>query len=213
MRDSTENKITMAFIRHGETASNRRKSYLGWTDEPLSEDGCEMLLRNRKNYPAADLIFTSPMLRCRQTKEILYKDQPYQIIEKWKEMNFGSFEGKTYFDLNGNEDYQRWIDSGGTLPFPEGESRAEFITRCKAGLLDCLMELEKQVTVQEKVVCIVHGGTIMALFDSYGQGSYFDYQCRCGQGYECTLSYAVDANGVMKETSISMRDEKIIFGE
>ena len=127
MRDSTENKITMAFIRHGETASNRRKSYLGWTDEPLSEDGCEMLLRNRKNYPAADLIFTSPMLRCRQTKEILYKDQPYQIIEKWKEMNFGSFEGKTYFDLNGNEDYQRWIDSGGTLPFPGGESRAEFM--------------------------------------------------------------------------------------
>ena len=121
MRDSTENKITMAFIRHGETASNRRKSYLGWTDEPLSEDGCEMLLRNRKNYPAADLIFTSPMLRCRQTKEILYKDQPYQIIEKWKEMNFGSFEGKTYFDLNGNEDYQRWIDSGGTLPFPGRE--------------------------------------------------------------------------------------------
>ena len=57
--------------------------------------------------------------------------------------------------------------------------RQEFITRCKAGLLDCLMELEKQVTVQEKVVCIVHGGTIMALFDSYGQGSYFDYQCRC----------------------------------
>lgn len=213
MRDSTENKITMAFIRHGETASNRRKSYLGWTDEPLSEDGCEMLLRNRKNYPTADLIFTSPMLRCRQTKEILYKDQPYQIIEKWKEMNFGSFEGKTYFDLNGNEDYQRWIDSGGTLPFPDGESRAEFITRCKAGLLDCLMELEKQVTVQEKVVCIVHGGTIMALFDSYGQGSYFDYQCRCGQGYECTLSYAVDANGVVKETSISMRDEKLIFGE
>ena len=58
-------------------------------------------------------------------------------------MNFGSFEGKTYFDLNGNEDYQRWIDSGGTLPFPDGESRAEFITRCKAGLLDCLMELVK----------------------------------------------------------------------
>ena len=40
-------------------------------------------------------------------------------------MNFGSFEGKTYFDLNGNEDYQRWIDSGGTLPFPGGESREQ----------------------------------------------------------------------------------------
>lgn len=81
----------MAFIRHGETASNRRKSYLGWTDEPLSEDGCEMLLRNRKNYPAADLIFTSPLLRCRQTKEILYKDQPYQIIEKMERNELWQF--------------------------------------------------------------------------------------------------------------------------
>lgn len=59
MRDSTENKITMAFIRHGETASNRRKSYLGWTDEPLSEDGCEMLLRNRKIILQQTLFYES----------------------------------------------------------------------------------------------------------------------------------------------------------
>ena len=209
MRNSTENKITMIFIRHGETASNRKKSYLGWTDEPLSEKGCEMLAHNRGNYPVADIIFTSPMTRCRQTKEILYKGQPYQTIEKWKEMNFGSFEGKTYLDLKGNADYQRWIDSGGTLPFPGGESRAEFIARCRAGLIDCLMKSGKQ----KKVVCIVHGGTIMALFDSYGKGSYFDYQCRCGQGYECTLTYALDETGVIEETSISMTDEKLITGE
>ena len=83
----------------------------------------------------------------------------------------------------------------------------------KAGLLDCLMELEKQVTVQEKVVCIVHGGTIMALFDSYGQGSYFDYQCKGADRDMNVRCPMVDANGVVKETSISMRDEKIIFGE
>lgn len=57
MRDSTENKITMAFIRHGETASNRRKSYLGWTDEPLSEDGCEMLLRNQEKLSCSRTYF------------------------------------------------------------------------------------------------------------------------------------------------------------
>ena len=44
-----------------------------------------------KNYPAADLIFTSPMLRCRQTKEILYKDQPYQIIEKMERNELWQF--------------------------------------------------------------------------------------------------------------------------
>ena len=230
MRDSAENQIGMVFIRHGETDSNRRKSYLGWTDEPLSVEGREVIAQNRKKYPDADFIFTSPMLRCRQTKEIIYGDQCYQIIEKWKEMNFGSFEGKTYLELNGNKDYQRWIDSGGTLPFPDGESREEFILRCRAGLMDCLtrltenkicfIEQENELKkasqpkkVQGKVVCVVHGGTIMALFDSYGKGSYFDYQCRCGQGYECTLSYTTDENGAVDETSIFITDEKLILGE
>ena len=196
MRDSTENKITMAFIRHGETASNRRKSYLGWTDEPLSEDGCEMLLRNRKNYPAADLIFTSPMLRCRQTKEILYKDQPYQIIEKWKEMNFGSFEGKTYFDLNGNEDYQRWIDSGGTLPFPGGEALTDFKKRSVRAFLETVSKSESilkgQVTSGKQddttVAYVVHGGTIMAVLSELYGGDYYDYHCGNGEGYLCSLT-------------------------
>jgi alpha-ribazole phosphatase len=230
MRNRAENQIGMVFIRHGETDSNRRKSYLGWTDEPLSVEGREVIAQNRKKYPDADFIFTSPMLRCRQTKEIIYGDQFCQIIEKWKEMNFGSFEGKTYLELNGNKDYQRWIDSGGTLPFPEGESREEFILRCRAGLMDCLTRLtekricfteqenepkkaSQQKKVQGKVVCVVHGGTIMALFDSYGKGSYFDYQCRCGQGYECTLSYTTDENGAVDETSIFITDEKLILGE
>ena len=71
----------------------------------------------------------------------------------------------------------------------------------------------QQKKVQGKVVCVVHGGTIMALFDSYGKGSYFDYQCRCGQGYECTLSYTTDENGAVDETSIFMTDEKLILGE
>jgi len=81
-------------------------------------------------------------------------------------------------------------------------------------IMEKLKENVSHMKIKEPGSAITHFiAMIMALFDSYGQGSYFDYQCRCGQGYECTLSYAVDANGVVKETSISMRDEKIIFGE
>ena len=54
MRDSAENQIEMVFIRHGETESNQRKSYLGWTDEPLSVEGREVIAQNRKKYPDAD---------------------------------------------------------------------------------------------------------------------------------------------------------------
>ena len=207
--------MKIVLIRHGATKGNLEKRYIGRTDEDLCGEGIKKLKEYTCAgiYPPAQAVFSSPMKRCLSTAECIYPVQTPQIVWNFRECDFGLFEGKNYKELTGNPQYQQWIDSNGTLPFPGGESRAEFITRCKEGLLDCLMELEKQVTVQEKVVCIVHGGTIMALFDSYGQGSYFDYQCRCGQGYECTLSYAVDANGMVKETSISMRDEKLIFGE
>ena len=34
---------------------------------------------------------------------------------------------------------------------------------------------------------ILHGGTIMALLNSFYGGEYFDYQAANGQGYLCTL--------------------------
>lgn len=52
-------------------------------------------------------------------------------------MDFGAFEGHNYQELSGDPAYQRWIDSGGTLPFPEGESREEFIRRNVAGYEKC----------------------------------------------------------------------------
>jgi len=55
------------------------------------------------------------------------------FVPEWTEMDFGAFEGHNYQELSGDPAYQRWIDSGGTLPFPEGESREEFIRRSVAG--------------------------------------------------------------------------------
>ena len=40
-------------------------------------------------------------------------------------MNFGAYEGKNYEDLKNDSYYQKWIDSNGTLPIPEGESQQE----------------------------------------------------------------------------------------
>lgn len=35
----------------------------------------------------------------------------------FRECDFGIFEGKNYEELKENRDYQRWLDSGGVLPF------------------------------------------------------------------------------------------------
>lgn len=190
MWDRSENKITLVLIRHGATKANMEHRYLGKTDELLSKEG-EMQLEEYMKlylYPNIDFLFTSPMKRCIQTAEILYPQlQPVQMRE-WEEMDFGAFEGKNYMELQDDKRYQAWIDSNGTLPFPEGESREEFMMRCDKGFQK-MIEKVKQIKEEghKTIGMIVHGGTIMALLSKYGKGDYFDYQVANGRGFVCTV--------------------------
>lgn len=190
MRDRAENQINLILIRHGETISNGLGRYLGRTEEDLSEPGREKLLLQKAagKYPEADILFSSPMKRCIQTAKILYGQKEPVLIEEWREIDFGRFEGKNYQELNGDADYQAWIDSNGELPFPEGESREEFLIRCRKGLhkaAEVLVREERRTPVT--AAAVVHGGNLMALLSSYCGGSYYDYQCKNSQGYLCRL--------------------------
>ena len=116
------------FIRHGATAGNLEKRYIGRTDEELCTEGIERLKELRELVPdikgnsipsvcqGAEAVFTSPMKRCIATADILFPDKKKIIIDDFRECDFGDFEGYNYQELNGNADYQRWIDSdGGTI--------------------------------------------------------------------------------------------------
>lgn len=190
----SENQIRLVLIRHGATLSNKEHRYLGKTDEGLSLDGEQLLKDVKKSYPAVDYLFTSPMKRCIQTAGIIYPNQESFVIPEWEEMDFGNFEGKNYLELQGDEYYQKWIDSNGILPFPNGESRETFIERCKQGFHKMLLQLKNQNLINKKIIdnkisigLVVHGGTIMSLLSSFYGGEYFDYQVANGQGYICTL--------------------------
>jgi alpha-ribazole phosphatase len=114
-------------------------------------------------------------------------------------MDFGAWEGKGYQDLQGDENYQRWIDSGGTLPFPEGESREAFGQRCLEGLRLCKNHMEvllkdKANRAQTETIClganaVVHGGTIMAVMSHLTGQDYFTFQVENGWGF--TLCFDV----------------------
>lgn len=190
MRNRSENKVEIVFIRHGRTPANKEHRYLGKTDESLSPEGIEALRQEKaeKIYPEIDYLFASPMKRCIETADILYPGKDPILVPQWKEMDFGLFEGKNYQELNGDKQYQAWIDSGGTLPFPQGESRACFLQRCSQGMYESVDRYREFFTGGVKIGCVVHGGTIMALLSIFYGGEYFDYQVKNGRGYCCMMS-------------------------
>ena len=230
MWNGTEDKIKVkiTWIRHGMTQANGEHRYLGKTDEPLSETGIRLLQEKKKEYFSSppEFLYTSPMKRCVQTAELLFERNPI-LIPEWKEMDFGQFEGKNYEELKDDPCYQKWIDSNGTLPFPGGESREQFIRRSMEGfdrmMSDILKRSEKNTgrqsgtekqylrnncEIEIPVVAVVHGGTIMAVLSSLTGGEYFDFQVKNGEGYETVLEWIQGRWKITGLTKIECKDSK-----
>ena len=188
----------LILIRHGKTAGNLLGRYIGSrTDEPLCDEGREG--RAGKQLPEVERLYVSPMKRCVETAEILWPGfdrKKMQKVTDLRECDFGDFENKNYKELSGNGDYQAWIDSNGTLPFPNGESMDAFKSRC----LEAFARIVEEVSGAEqewiasgktgifRAGIVVHGGTIMAILEQYGypKAAYFDYQVKNGCGYRLT---------------------------
>ncbi|MBR5959696.1 MAG: histidine phosphatase family protein [Clostridia bacterium] len=84
-------------IRHGKTDWNVRHKLQGRTDVPLNEEGRQMAEAAREEYRDVhfDLCFCSPLIRARETAEILLRGRNIPIVtdDRLMEMSFGSFEG------------------------------------------------------------------------------------------------------------------------
>ena len=188
----------LILIRHGKTAGNLLGRYIGSrTDEPLCDEGREELAG--KQLPEVERLYVSPMRRCVETAEILWPGfdrKKMQKVTDLRECDFGDFENKNYKELSGNGDYQAWIDSNGTLPFPNGEAMDAFKSRCLeafARIVEDVSGAEQEWIASGKTGIfragiVVHGGTIMAILEQYGypKAAYFDYQVKNGCGYRLT---------------------------
>lgn len=171
--------MKVLFIRHGKTMGNIKRQYIGRTDEPLCEEGIREL--RAKDYPTIGKLVVSPMQRCKQTAQILFPHQDYDIVEGLRECDFGLFEGKNYEELKENPFYQKWLKSGGEEKFPLGESPAAFKQRC----CDAFRKVMEKNELEEEMGLIIHGGSIMAILEKYGKPHrpFYDYQVLNGQGF------------------------------
>lgn len=196
-------------IRHGMTQGNRERRYIGRTDEAILPEeqsvleAKKMLLDKMLADFDADeaVLYSSPLKRCLKTAELLFPGLPVYVEDDLCECNFGDFEYKNYEELKEEPYYQKWIDSNGTLPFPNGESQESFQKRC----VDCFERLTEKETERNRklLILVVHGGTIMSLMSWYAvpKKSYFEWQPANGSGFVCELSCSKTKEGG-KELSV-----------
>jgi len=146
--------------RHGETDYNVQQRYTGSTDIPLNANGlcqAEELANNLASIDF-DIIISSPLLRAKQTAEVIQKSfgVPMIFIDEFAEINVGVYEGLTreeaqtkYPDL--------WARLGSRPPDDApagGETHRQFDTRIATGIAKLKAEYNKS-----KVLLVCHAFT------------------------------------------------------
>ncbi|MGP7819096.1 histidine phosphatase family protein [Niallia sp. 01092] len=175
------NRMVITLFRHGLTKENENKAYIGWMDSPLSEKGICQLKAKRLDANHYDQLFSSDLLRAKQSASYLFPDQ--EIIESscFRELNFGNWEGKTYEQLKENTSYRNWIDHPFTITPPNGESFPDFTKRIETGW----QMLINQSKAEQKIAVMTHGGVIRYLLHRYGKekNGFFDYTVAVESGF------------------------------
>lgn len=160
-------RLAVVLVRHGLTAWNREKRYLGHRDiELLAEsEGDLAALRATLAGTTFDAIYSSDLTRCRQTLDRLMP--PVQSVSeprfdtRLRELDFGAYEGLRYADLEHDPGYRAWIDSQGSQAPPGGEAAGDLHARVAACMDELLAMAEAQG--QRRVLVVTHGGVIRSL--------------------------------------------------
>ena len=133
----------------------------GHTDSSLSDTGKSQIKKTFQRLKDEEIhhIYSSPLSRAFESaKELaLYKNIQLQINDSFKEMNFGSFEGMSFKEIETSheDEYKKLIKEGFEYRFPKGENMIDFHERISTAL-DEIIKNHKDCTV----LIATHAGVI-----------------------------------------------------
>lgn len=151
--------IRLLLIRHGETEYNLNKRYCGFSDPPLNTSGISQVKSLAKKMRSYEIsaVYSSSLLRAKQTAEILFPGHQIKTTPDFHEYNFGIFEGLTYDEIMERYPrlYQNWIRDPSSVLIPGGEEFRDFRKRVSSAL-SSIISLNKN-----KIIALVsHSGPI-----------------------------------------------------
>lgn len=150
-------------VRHGETAWNKQGRVQGSADIPLNEYGIELAevtAEALKDIPF-EVVYTSPLIRARQTAEILRgkRNIPLLVDDRLQEMGFGCHEGTNIREARADETNQLhdFLEHPERYRSADGEDFIQVITRARSFIEEVLLPLEGR---RGTVLIAAHGAFI-----------------------------------------------------
>jgi probable phosphoglycerate mutase len=165
----------LTLVRHGQTSANLDAVWHGSSDTPLTDHGQEQALRVAgflaEHSADASEIYASPLIRAQHTAAPIAKHLglTVQIDENLREYDIGSWEGKTFQELQ--EVHRLWDHIATNLDFAPhgGESPRQVLER----MTTCLHGLHARHK-GKRIIIVTHGGALaMTLGRLLGDESRF----------------------------------------
>ena len=155
--------MKICFVRHGQTQYNKEGRCTGHIDDLLTAEGIKEAERALKDLSNDfNIIYSSDLIRCKQTAEILNRNFKMPIVydTRLRERNFGSLVGEYWAKWNSvllEKDKNQQYDY---RPFG-GES----VEDVKKRLFSFVLEIQKKHK-NDKVLISTHGGIIRLLLNN-----------------------------------------------
>lgn len=165
-------RSTLLLIRHAETAL--AGTFCGATDPPLNDRGRAQLpgliarLSARTDAFPLNAVYTSDLLRARETAEAIAADTPIHVRPALRQIDFGRWETLTWQQIEDADPIYaaRWISEFPNLPPGGGEPIPLFRHR----VLQEFAFIRQQLTGQT-IAVVTHSTVLRVLLEGLGHFS------------------------------------------
>lgn len=161
---------TLYLIRHGKTQWNLEKRMQGSQNSPLTQDGIDqaMKLSEKLRTIEFDVYLTSSSKRAQETAQLVFPNNTIVDHSAFTEINMGSWEGKTFQEIEALNPTQWHNFFKDPLAFEpdSGESFEELYDRVSDALNELLIEFKGQ-----SIAILSHRITIKMMIEYLLKGS------------------------------------------
>ena len=156
-------KMKLILVRHGETNWNVAQRYQGQSNVPLNNVGQWQAQQVAQTLAKQSIeqVISSDLQRAQATARpiAVIHHTPIQFDSRWRELNFGTWEGLTYAEIMArNADYfQQWVENPMEVAPPAGETLTSYSQRVASAWQQ--IEQSKARTI----VLVAHSGSLQLL--------------------------------------------------